>query len=351
MDVGLLGDKKFDPEQLAGKVDRLTTEHLDYFAIVPLITEMYGFRQPDKNIAAWALATNILWFFLGKEWVDKHVFANPSSRGQVRKDRRFLKSDLMKDDPALQDRHTIRVVMLAECLFNLQDTPGITERIRLIKKQCGLEGALAELECARVMSDPELQFRFVDQEKHGGKVPDCEITTTTGRTLYCEIKAKEEETVMSSKSVSNALEAARKQLPKNSPGVILLRLPGSWNAETRDVAEACMAAINKAFENSEKIVSVVVVAEKTQEAPASNPLVRSWYSYGILGIGNIGSPHFGDDIAPTIDKFGLSAKWLELGKFIESRFRMWIQVAESCLALVVGLGLHPSPPTSPDSPL
>ena len=66
----------FHASDLASEVDRLTTEHLDFFACVLAGHRISIGRDIYVEYMAWAVATEVLRFFLGDKWTNDNVFAS-----------------------------------------------------------------------------------------------------------------------------------------------------------------------------------------------------------------------------------------------------------------------------------
>lgn len=142
-------------------------------------------------------------------------------------------------------------------MFNLQHVEGARERISRLRGE-SLPAALAEFEAAGMLSAPDLHVRF--QRPGGVRGEDYEgtIVTALGRVVAWEAKSKLHGQMPSSDGVWRSLEEARKQLPKNRPGLVLVRMPDEWAEESRDLEAVCKPAVAQLLRQSKRIVGVVV---------------------------------------------------------------------------------------------
>jgi hypothetical protein len=215
---------------------------------------------------------------------------------------------------------------LAECLFNLQTVPGFDGRLESIKDNSSvLESALGELECARYVSRPEFELRFI---KPPGvrKCKDFEITSPSKRTLHCEVKTKLSDTAATKGTVLDAFGKARKQVPKGQPGIMFLRIPESWTQNSKESAEACIAAMAKTARNRDypsKFVLFVFVAENFEMEG-----LRCRCAYHYFVIRNVYSHLYGDDITAVFETLRnpRPPEWFGFSEFVRQRHPTWVKI-------------------------
>jgi hypothetical protein len=142
--------------------------------------------------------------------------------------------------------------LTAEVLFNLQNVPGFDECAERLKAG-DIEPTLAELDLGRFLYLHSVTFRFVVPISKKGHDYDVEITHPNGMVVCADAKCKVEGE-FNRRTVENSLETARKQLPKNMPGIVFVKHPSSWAKQ--HVAELRELAFNF-FRRTERIVSVI----------------------------------------------------------------------------------------------
>jgi hypothetical protein len=120
-----------------------------------------------------------------------------------------------------------RAIDLGELLINLQNIVGFSELIEQMKTR-EPEAHLAELRVGRILYLNDVNFRFVPPVGETGEDYDLEITYPEGTVICAETKCKIEGTEPSTATIENALNQARKQLPKNKPGIIFVMVPQQW---------------------------------------------------------------------------------------------------------------------------
>ena len=155
------------------------------------------------------------------------------------------------------------LVALGEMIFNLQDVPGFDGRLERMV-QHDIEAAVSELQAARLLGSSNLRVRFVHESGIKQKDYDLELDLPSGEQAACEIKSKLESTPLSESSILNSLLDASKQVPKEKPGVVFLRLPESW-IEDLMLKEAAETAAASFLRNSGRVVSLVYFWEEWRE--------------------------------------------------------------------------------------
>lgn len=245
--------------ELAQEIEHLTPEHL-----MRVLRSIESAPPPiTDDFLQFGLATEVLRFYFGNRWTNEMVFSmHPEVSSHHRQGRLFLKTDsTMPDD---QFRHLYRVVNLAEIVYNLQRVQGLKERIIIMDKN-DLESAYGEMQCAALLSSTEMNLRFINPKGSKGHDYEVELTSSANRTVCCEIKTKLEATSFDVKTLWSTLDAARKQLPKQQPGLILVKIPEAWPQRHRqtDVGQA----ISKALRQSDRLVGIVLLWEEWFRTP------------------------------------------------------------------------------------
>jgi hypothetical protein len=161
------------------------------------------------------IATLILKHFLSEEWVFKHLDPDATCPGPL----------TLAGSPTDIEHAKIRIVDLAESIFNLQKIEGIQEPIGRLHTAIELEPTIAELHIGKMISANDWPFKFVVPIP--GQSYDYEIQYG-GFTVCADTKCKIASLVPDSDSIKNTLHRSRGQLPKDGPGVFFVKLPQEW---------------------------------------------------------------------------------------------------------------------------
>jgi hypothetical protein len=296
--------------ELAQRVDRLMVDHLA--VVVRGLAALPAPVVVDHTFLTYGLATEVLRFFFGNQWTNENIFSiHPEVSAHHRHGRRFFRTDLT--DPEDQFRHMQRVATLAEITFNLQNAEGLRQRISLMDKH-DLESALGELECAALLAHSELRLRFVTPTGSRGVDYEAEITTSAERTVCCEIKVKSESTSLDAQTLWSALEKARKQLPKNRPGLVLVKIPEDW-PKRPDTQAVVREAVGKVFRQSQRLVGAIVLWEEWHRIPEGWNFVVSRFKF----YPNRNSRLYQSDIDDLLTVIGRAndPSWISFHAFVE----------------------------------
>jgi hypothetical protein len=119
----------------------------------------------------------------------------------------------------------IRVVDLAESLFNLQKIKGVHECINRLRTANELEPTIAELHIGKMIFVNDWPFEFIVPSQN--RTYDFEIQYGEW-TVCADAKCKVDLSEPSSNSITNTLKRSRSQLPKDGPGVFFVKFPQQW---------------------------------------------------------------------------------------------------------------------------
>jgi hypothetical protein len=191
------------------------------------------------------LGLGILQVFLGQEWLVDYVLPGAPNKNIFRID---------DSDPLEGERTRFRVTDLAEVLFNLQPVRGFHECVE--RMRCGdIEGTFAELDLGRMLFLHKRLFHYVIPVSKKGFDYDVEIVYPKNVTACADAKCKIEGREFNVKTIENTLEDARKQLPKDRPGIIFVKIPQEW-MEVSDFTIQAREIAQKFFRKTERIVSI-----------------------------------------------------------------------------------------------
>jgi hypothetical protein len=195
----------------------------------------------NKATDSFYLATSILKHYFGQEWLDTY----PAKPG-------FLQID--ETDPNRKDLSALRLIDLAEVIYNLQPVPGFDDCIAKMKAG-DIEGTFAELDLGRMLFLNSIPFRYVVPQGVKGKDYDVEVLYPDGVIACADAKCALEKADLREKAIANRLEKARQQLPSDRPGIIFVKTPPKW-MEQSEFLSIVMQTTKALFQRSQRIVSV-----------------------------------------------------------------------------------------------
>jgi hypothetical protein len=204
------------------------------------------------------LATIIAGTAFGYDWFEEILAADDRPS--------YFQHDLRSE--STYPRSTTRVIELGELVWNLRDVAGFEERANDIRTDLeGAETRIGELMGGRFFKQLGIMFAF--RPTKGTKQDDYDIdyARTDSKLGRCEVKCKLQETAFSDNTLGHTCKAAKKQLPKNETGIILLRTPEDWVPFDDGVGklQAVIDSINRWFasEKTTRISSIVMFDSRT----------------------------------------------------------------------------------------
>jgi hypothetical protein len=192
--------------------------------------------------------------------------------------------------PSDNEIQTFKTVDLGELLFNLQHIDGFDDCIERLKAG-NVEPCLAELDVARMLYINDHIFWFNRPEGEGGYNFDFMLILSNDAVAAIEAKCNLEIGEVNINSIRNSLAKARKQLPKNVPGIIFVKVPAS-SASQPGFADQAVKVAQEFLAGTERVVSV-----KFYVAPFE-------YKDGFIG-----QTHAFFEISNPNNKFDKSANW------------------------------------------
>jgi hypothetical protein len=239
-----------------------------------LLSESFGLESPGKVV----------------DWMAANIMKNASEVV-------YFRAEMPGDDYC--PKQAARITELSELLFNLQTIPGIDKIFRrIVDDPHSVEATIMELECFMLLVLSGHQFQITDLAKgKGDRMCECEVTLPGGRAVFCEVKAKDSLSKRTESGIYNKLSDARRQLPKEHPGVIFLRVDSKWFLESLDILEK---AVQRLFRSSRRIAEVVLVCRETVKSYSNCHYIFSWK--GLLNNNSPHAVHLGDGI---LSKVGL----------------------------------------------
>lgn len=239
-----------------------------------------------RELIAYSIAARLLRSTLGDAWASRNLFRTARGdsfleRGSSDSDQRWL--------------YQARVVNLGELLLNLALVQGARNRFERLQS-VDLETAVAELEGAKLLSQAAIPFRFVAERGRLGHDFDVEVTPPTGPQIACEMKCKKIRTTCSESSFLSTVRKARRQLPRDSPGLLFLQIPESWFSPSEPTW--LKSAIERVFTTSSRLAGLVLLSERWFRMPGGGRLSAMTVSISR----NWTSPHLWDVSLHVLDR-------------------------------------------------
>ena len=199
------------------------------------------FPDADMLMIDYAVANDIIINIFGPDcWGTRLVGAKPDAYFATRDGDGDGDGDGGDDDDDDDDDddlhayiHQSRVLGLAHDLLICQHFDGFAAQRQEMSKQ-SIMAVHHELRVARMLHDSGHTVAFVIPS--GVKGADYDLVVDD--VLATEAKAKEGTTVYSKSSLKNTLSTARRQLPQQGPGLVVLRIPDAWGKDRAFVEEA-----------------------------------------------------------------------------------------------------------------
>jgi hypothetical protein len=194
------------------------------------------------------IATLVLKHFLGEEWIFRHLDPEATCPGPL----------TLAGTPTEIECAKIRVVDLAESIFNLQKIEGIQEPLGRLRTANELDPTIAELHIGKMIFANDWPFKFIVPIP--GRSYDYEIQYG-GFTVCADTKCKIDSLVPDSDSIKNTLHRSRGQLPKDNPGIFFVKLPQEWMNHQGWQGASVQGARDFFAEGTGRISSVVFYLE------------------------------------------------------------------------------------------
>jgi hypothetical protein len=233
----------------------------------------------NEQTKALALAGGVLKAYLGVEWAETHVLPTRGKKG-------FLSVD--ESNPVKKEISFIKLIDLAETLYNLQWIGGFDECISRMRKG-DVEGSLAELDFARMLFVNKVPFRFVIPIGVKKLDYDFDIICKNEIEACADSKCKIDTTEFSENGIRNVLQKARKQLPNERPGIIFVKVPERWLNED-EFQRLSIPCANRFLGGVRRIVSIKFY---TTRVTFKNNVMRVDYAFKEISNPNT---DFGNDV-------------------------------------------------------
>jgi hypothetical protein len=190
-------------------------------------------------------------------------------------------------DGSVSYDHTVRIMMVAEIPFLLRNQPGFAEFCRRFQGRT-LRSTYYELYEASLFlrggfalhARPEIGIKGEDFDFRAVRPSD---------TINCEVTALAAP-VFSLKTVRNALDTKRRQLPSDAPAIIICVYPESWFTIGPDaVRSGLMQVASDFFSSTMRINAVAFASEQHWDAPKKGTLGALFVTH--LPLANVSPRH------------------------------------------------------------
>ena len=168
-----------------------------------------------------------------------------------------------------------RIEMLAKRLADLQSVAGFPAMVRSLRTR-SIDHAMAELRAVVLLREAGHSVGFVEPSSTAQADYDAEVLYQ-GRVIPVEVKALEPRSVVVDKAavITKKLKKASSQLPRDSAGVVFLRLPGEW-ASTDYARESAGRAVQSWLSTSGRVNAVVLLADFLVPRPPEGAAFLEW---------------------------------------------------------------------------
>jgi hypothetical protein len=211
-----------------------------------LLATWLGLPEFLRNDAQ--IATLVLKHFFGLDWINKHVDPDGPRPGPL----------TLGGGPSEIEHAKIRVIDLAESIFNLQKIEGVEECLTRLKTANELEPTVAELHIGKMIFANDWPFKFIVPTP--GRTYDFEIQYGEWK-ICADAKCKVDVAAPDSDSITKTLHRSRTHLPKDSPGVFFVKLPQHWMEHEGWERTTIQGALEFFAQGTGRISSVVFYIE------------------------------------------------------------------------------------------
>jgi hypothetical protein len=214
-------------------------------------TQLLGeFPTADEVFISYGIAQKVIISILGATWWRDNI---SSSSGSSMNAQYFQPSQ--GEEGAYLHQH--RVIELGRLLYELQDVAFFDDMVADLRTR-SLDGAVTELRVLRLLRMAGWSVALRRPTGARGEDYDLDVRHSNGQLIAVEVKSRDDVHAYSRTSVHGTFKQARQQLPKNGPGVVVLRIPTHWARDASFVKEAD-GLFAEVLRNSKRINAVVVL--------------------------------------------------------------------------------------------
>jgi hypothetical protein len=199
---------------------------------------------------------------MGREWVQQHV----TPEIERPKDPFFRQKF---STPEEQSEWSYRILCLANLFYELVDVPGLQGRIADLRTK-SIEQVVFELRMAERLIESGHHVHFVVPKNTKGTDYDLDVWIAKQR-VAVEVKCKQDDTPFSDGTLRSTFAKARSQLPKELPGVLMMKLPRPW-FEDETIREELWKAVTGFLWNTQRVNVVIAYYDYLRPATATQSL-------------------------------------------------------------------------------
>jgi len=209
-----------------------------------------GKHAEDPIDQAYELSLKFLSHIFGDDWVGQYIIRRSPDHCNM-----FPPND--GKNIQASDRHKGDIISMCDLILFGQKIGNIDAIIARIMKG-EIEAGLFEIEVARILFNQGLRFDVKAPTGVYGADYDFDIFLPDGTVIAADAKCKISTTKARDSTILDSLESARKQLPKNKPGVIFISYPERWINEN-SLKEITPFVLDNFLKRTSRIHVVVAV--------------------------------------------------------------------------------------------
>jgi len=246
--------------------------------------KQFSDKYPNESLEGisgqYLVAVGLLEGCFGSKWTEKHILSEPPNI--------FFRGDITNE---INDGVLMRkVINLAEFLINLAPKENIETILHMIASG-EIEPNYAELEVAKLLMTRNVNFHFVIPTVKGESF-DLLIDAPFASQICADTKCKLEAGEFSAQGILHSLkQATKRNLPKDRPGTIFIKIPQEWQASPSiwaKIQEVCREFLNQHL----RLVSINIFASHILPVEG---FLRFWFT--------------GVEISSHIHRFNTDINW------------------------------------------
>ena len=227
------------------------------------------FELQGRDVQDYVMASSVILNTMGAEWWKKHALLDTN-----RADDFFRTSS--NPEVSAEECRQLRIIKLGHCLYALRRAAGFEDFVRALLTR-DVEPAFFELWAASILQDFGFTVRFVIPT--GTKRSDYDLVLERDGVGICaEAKHRCPDEAPTGNALMNTLVKARRQLPEDEPGIVLLSIPSAWT--WIEEFEAMVAeSLEKFFRSSGRVNVVGLFWEHWVQTEAGRGEAFFWREY------------------------------------------------------------------------
>lgn len=237
--------------------------HISNHNVRTIAREIYK-NFPDKSELDryYKLALYVLHVYFGAEWMKRYII-------DVRRNT-FFEASVSSEITSTADGHRTRD--LAELVLNMSRCPGIEAPFAELADG-KIESSYSELLAGKILKTYSSSFRFVLPCGKKGQNYDIELKSRNGKIVCADVKLKLDGQAFVVNGLTNSLkDAIDKNLPKNRPCMIFIKIPQGW-FEDKYIKRRIIQAIKGFLNTTKRVVLIVTYSSRVISLEKTSRLV------------------------------------------------------------------------------